>query len=249
VICDDRQARSEEKTNETLSASRINTIMQFLRSILGQEFRTGNIQRDPATPVKRKEVAKSDVDPLSAEELQLALATLEKNYRPLFAFLANTGCRPNEALALRWGDIDWNKKEASITKGRVRGFEGLPKTKAAIRKVPLNPDALSALNAAKKDSVRSIDEYIFTKSNGAPIDKHLDRIWTRALKKAGIKLRPSYQLRHTFATQCILNELPLPYIAKILGHTTIEPLVRHYTGWIDKLSEQRDDQLKSLKFH
>ena len=129
-----------------------------------------------------------------------------------------------------------------------RTRSGLPKTKSAIRTLPLNEDAINALNAAKAKSVRSKDNYIFTKPNGDPIDKHLDRIWTRALKAAKVRLRPSYQLRHTFATQCILNGLPLPYISKVLGHSTIEPLVRHYTGWIDTLTQQRDDELRKIAF-
>ena len=146
------------KSNEKISVSRVNTVMQLLKSILRQEFRTGNIERDPTLAVKRKAVPKSNIDPLSQEELRLALSNLDNNYRPLFAFLANTGCRPNEAIALRWGDIDWRKKEANITKGRVRGAEGLPKTKSAIRKLPLNPPAIDALKVAQSKTIRSKDD-------------------------------------------------------------------------------------------
>ena len=62
------------------------------------------------------------------------------------------------------------------------------------------------------------DGYVFVDPNGQPINKHLDRVWRRALKLAGLRHRPSYQLRHTFATQAIIKGLPVPYIEKVLGH-------------------------------
>lgn len=73
--------------------------------------------------------------------------------------------------------------------------------------------------------------------------KHLDRIWARALRKAGMRHRPSYQLRHTFATQCIIKGSPLPFIAKVLGHSTIGTLIRHYAGWIDQATKEHKRKL------
>ncbi|MFX7776418.1 tyrosine-type recombinase/integrase, partial [Acinetobacter baumannii] len=69
-------------------------------------------------------------------------------------------------------------------------------------------------------------------------------MWARALKAAGIRHRPSYQLRHTFATQCIIKGLPLPYVAKVLGHSTIDTLIRHYAGWVDNVTKEHDEILK-----
>ena len=100
--------------------------MQLLRSILSQEFRSGNLMRDPSLNVKQSKNKKlQQIDPLSSDELELALMSIDKHYQPLFYTLAYTGCRPNELLALRWSDIYWNKEVISITKGRVRGEEGL----------------------------------------------------------------------------------------------------------------------------
>jgi integrase len=138
-------------------------------------------------------------------------------------------------LALRWADIDWNKKSINIPKGRVRGHEATPKTKSSIREIPMLPPAEQALLQLRGGSVRSSDDYVFTKRNGEPIDKHLDRIRVRALRQAGMRHRPSYQLRHTFATQCIIKGFPLPFVAKVLGHSTIDTLIRHCAGWIDQL--------------
>ena len=55
--------------------------------------------------------------------------------------------------------------------------------------------------------------------------------------------RPSYQLRHTFATQRIIKSFPLPFIAKVLGHSTIDTLIRHYAGWIDQATKEQERKL------
>lgn len=229
-----------------ISGSRINTVSQLLRNILTQECRTGSINRDPSKAVKPVQGAKTAPDPLSEEELAIALSNVHQHYRPLFTVLAYTGARPNEMLALRWGDIDRRKQTITISKGRVRGIEGSPKTKSSMRTIVMTKPVLEAIEFLRKDSVRSKDDYVFTKPNGEPIDKHLDRIWARALRKAGMRHRPSYQLRHTFATLCIIKGLPLPFIARTLGHTTIDMLIRHYAGWIEDASKPHEAKLKEL---
>jgi integrase len=235
---------------EKVSPRRVNSILQLLRSILAQAYRTGEIARDPAIAVKRVEEEKTDVDPLSEEELTLALKNIDAHYRPLFTTLAYTGARPNEMQALRWTDIDWVKEEICITKGRVRGHEGKPKTKSSIRTIPMLPQVKEVLTelksqlSKKSQTVASLTGYVFVDKKGQPIDKHLDRIWARALRDAQLRHRPSYQLRHTFASQCIIQGFPLPFIAKILGHSTIDTLVRHYAGWIDSATKEQEQKLR-----
>ncbi len=120
----------------------------------------------------------------------------------------------------------------------------MPKTRSGEREIPLADRMIEVIRHQKDNSVASSQGYIFISKKGMPINKHLDRVWARALRKAGMRHPPSYQLRHTFATQCIINGLPLPYIAKILGHSTIDTLIRHYTGWIDSATKQHDALLR-----
>jgi integrase len=106
------------------------------------------------------------------------------------------------------------------------------------------PQAGEALNAAKAQNLRSVDDYVFTDKKGRPIDKHLDRIWARALRAVGLRHHPSYQLRHTLVTQCIVKQLPSSYVAQLSGHTTIDTLVRHYAGWIEDTTQKYQEKLQ-----
>jgi integrase len=227
-----------------MSATRVNLIMQVLRSILKDEHMAGTIESNPSLPVRRIEEAKTEIHPLSEDELNLVLRNIDDHFRPLFTALAYTGARPNELLALRWTDVDMVKKQIRIERGRVRGNEGTPKTMSSKRTIPMFEQVEAALLEMKARPLQSKDNYVFFDKKGQPINKHLDRVWTRALKRCGLAHRSSYQLRHTFCTLCIIHGQPLPYIAKLLGHTTIDTLVRHYAGWIDTATPQHEAQLR-----
>lgn len=232
------------------SESRINTIMQLFRSIIGQCYRKGEIPRDPCLAVKRLQEPRVKIDPFAEDDLRLALSCVDAHYRAFFTAQAYTGARPNELQALRWSDIDWKNEQISITKGLVRGKEGLPKTKSGERLIPMTPPVkrtLLELKAANETTgVFSLQGFVFTTPSGTPIIKHMDRVWARALNKAKLRHRPSYQLRHTFVTQCIINGFPLPYVAKIIGHSTIDTLIRHYTKWIDKATQEQEARLRQM---
>ncbi|MBP7861377.1 tyrosine-type recombinase/integrase [bacterium] len=234
----------QSKLSDRVSPTRVNTVMQLLRSILSNEEKEGNLDKDPSRAVRRLTERKPKIDPLSEEDLEIALSHVDAFYKPLYTVLAFTGARPNEMLALKWQDIDWKKESISITKGRVRGVEGMPKTRSSEREIPMLPRVKEALEELKQRPTQSRDGYIFIDKKGMPINKHLDRIWSRGLRAAGLRHRPSYQLRHSFATQCIMKGFPLPYIAKLLGHSTIDTLVRHYAGWIDAATRENDNKLR-----
>jgi len=227
-----------------VSAVRVNGVVQLLRSITKQALLDEIIDRDPCLAVKRLEEQAQEIDPFDEEELALVLSNIEPHYQPFFTALAFTGARPNELMALRFSDIDYRKREVRISKGRVRGHEGTPKTPSSKRTIPLNDRALEAFEQAKTRAVATLADYVFVDKAGLPVGKHLYRAWKAALLKSGIRHRPSYQLRHTFISQCLLKGLPVQYVAKIVGHSGIETTVRNYARWIDSSTAEYDSRLR-----
>lgn len=161
-ITDSQLKKYQVRLSNEVSPSRVNTVMQLLRSVFDQAHRQGDLDRDPSKAVRRMQESKVAIQPLSEAELNLVLSNIEEHYRPLFLTLAYTGARPNELLALRWTDIDWKNKLISINKGRVRGREGLPKTKSGEREIPVSKPVESALNELRSRQLASINEYVFT---------------------------------------------------------------------------------------
>ena len=102
-------------------------------------------------------------DPFTDEERDDILTHFkEKNrfYYPFVYFQFWTGCRPSEAIALRWGDIDLKAGRASITKSRYYGAENATKTGGSERDASLLPPVVDVLKATKPLHVTEND-YVF----------------------------------------------------------------------------------------
>lgn len=231
--------------SKSVSAVHTNSIVQLLRSITKQAVQDEVLDKDPCVAVKRLEEQSQDIDPFDSEELELLLSKIEPHHRPFFTVQAYTGARPNELMALRFSDVDWKKAEIRISKGRVRGKEGTPKTASSKRIIPLCEPALNALLEVKSRSVGALGDYVFVDKKGQPVGKHLYRVWKAALSAAGIRHRPSYQLRHTFISQLLLKNIPVQYVAKLAGHSGIETTVRCYARWIDSETSTYDAKMRA----
>lgn len=101
-----------------------------------------------------------------------------------------------------------------------------------------------ALEHTKQDVTASLDGYVFTTKWGQPIDKHLDHVWRTALKKAGLRHRPSYQLRHTFASLCLESGVTPGWLANVLGHSTSQTTFKHYARYIKDSSKENETRLE-----
>ena len=103
------------KQADGLSASTARLILSYFSAILSEAVDDELIAVNPATGV-RKVIGKNDapeINPLSANELNHLLQTVEKNFPDhyaLFLLLARTGMRIGEALSLKWSDIDFHNR-------------------------------------------------------------------------------------------------------------------------------------------
>lgn len=82
-ISDSDIRKFQVRASKSISPSRVNTVMQLLRSIMGQEYKVGHIERDPSLAVKRMQQPKVQIDPLSEEELEIVLSKIDEHYKPL----------------------------------------------------------------------------------------------------------------------------------------------------------------------
>jgi integrase len=243
-ITEEDVARFQADVSKNVSAVRTNNIIGLLRYI--KCLRRKLIAENPTIGVRPLTEKQPDIDPLTKKELELALSKIVPHHQPLFICLAWTGARPNELFALRWKDIDFNRCEIRINRGRVRGSEDLPKTASSSRIVPMLSIVKDALEQLKQRGAANIEGYVFTTKTGQPIDKHLDHVWRSALRKAGLRHRPSYQLRHTFASLCLQSGVAPGWLAQVLGHSTLQTTFKHYARFIKDTSRENEDRLECL---
>lgn len=220
-----------------LSRQRIANILRPLRGALEQALEDEAISENPLHGFKIKRAgaaAKQEVDPFTPDEVA-ALGDTELGN--LWIFWAWTGLRSGEVIGLRWGDVGPQRDRLRVRRAVRLGREKRPKTASGDREIVLLPAAGAALRAIP---VGTMAEPIFNnpRTGGDWHEaKALNREFARACRKAKVRRRYVYQLRHTFATWALSAGENPAWIAKQMGHTNTAMLYRHYGKWMPQLDK------------
>lgn len=221
------------------SNKRIRNLVQPLINAMQYAVEDELIEDNPLKDFsfKRIEPPKDDhVDPLSRDEADKLLSVLSGQYKNLIQFALWTGLRTSELIALQWGDVDFVRGVIRIQRAKTqasRKFE-TTKTNAGTREVKLLAPAMSALGSQKAHTFLAGQHIFINELNGKPYsgDQQLWQAWRRALLKAGIRYRPPYHTRHTFASWMLSAGESLPWISKQLGHSSMQVTTKHYARFI-----------------
>lgn len=222
---------------KTIGPTRVNKARGLLRRILGRAVKAGWLTVNPVLDEDVRPLPEddTDVDPFSWEELRRLLDKgfpHEPKWRRYYTVAFFTGLRPAEEIGLHWADLDWVHvpPRATIVRSVTRADGAhATKTKGSKRSIDLRPEAAQAIKAQQAES-RLRSDYVFCNAEGGPLnrDNLARRVWYPALQRAGVRLRPPYQTRHTFAVLAILANEPLGWVAHQLGHRNLDMINRHY---------------------
>jgi len=210
--------------------------MVKLKTILSAALSDGLIASHPMTNMKPPKTQKKVVDPFSQTQAEAILSKMGEDpnlYAHFYEFAFFTGMRPSEIMALRWEEINLERKTAYVcrivSEGKIAERVKVP----PFRHVLLNDRALHALECSRQESPES--RYCFpTHRDGGYIAQapllHIG--WEALLETLGIRYRPPYNARHTYATRCLMAGMKPSFIANQLGHS-VEILLTTYTRWIN----------------
>lgn len=219
----------------TISAKRIKNILVPLRSMLDDAFIDEVIDRNPMDRIKSPKIIHEDPEPFELDEQERILTALSGQGRNLIQFAFWTGLRTSELIALEWGDIDWVKRTAYVQRACVRGFLKHPKTSAGKREVLLLPIAFEALQDQRQFTFNEGKRIFHNPETNRPWSSDIKiryPLWTKALKEAGVRYRNPYQTRHTYASMLLSSGENPAWIAKQMGHTNMQVLLRTYAHWM-----------------
>jgi len=151
--------------------------------------------------------------PFAMDEISKIVITFRDafpHYAAFVSFLFSTGCRPNEATAIRWSDIDFERKTISIREAIALDKEGKKVSKdtktGVVRTFPMS-DVLLRHLTEHRSKHQGLDDsrLIFTTVEGCTIDIRTfrNRVWVKALELANVPYRKLYNTRHTFISHYI----------------------------------------------
>ena len=161
---------------------------------------------------------------LRAEQVKAIAAKLPEPYATLILFLAVTGLRIGEAVAVKWADFDG--EVLNVSRRIYEGEADTLKTAKSKRSLPIPSALLDRLNALEHQS-----EWVFSSEKGTPVNpgNALRRYVQPAARGLEIKLSGWHDFRHTLATGLIQSGVPTKTVSEILGHANVGITLNTYT--------------------
>jgi integrase len=186
-------------------------------------MRVYGLRSNPAALVDRQPLRRSGdfsvLDPAGVEALARASATDQD--AALFRVAAFTGLRLGELRALRWQDVDFEKRLVHVRRNFTHGAEGEPKS-GRVRSIPLIDQAAAALDGlSRRELFTGAGDLVFVDELGGHLnDWQLRNRFHEALENAGLPRLRLHDLRHTFGTLAV-QAFPLTDVKAYMGHADI----------------------------
>ena len=234
-----------------------------LRKALRDAVKIGILARNPTDALQRPKVARREMSIMSDKDVHLFLEFARSTeYYPLFYTLLFTGLRRNEALALRWSDIDLlytqlsvNRSLLQLVKGQV-GFSQ-PKTAKSRRVIALSPSIVSVLRehweAQEKLSQTlelelSDNDLVFCHYDGTPYRPDtISHAWRKLAIKTGVNVR-LHDARHTHASFMLKGGVHPKVVQERLGHATISTTLDTYSHVVPGLQQKVANRFDEIIF-
>jgi integrase len=222
--------RSQLLSEGRLAPRSIQKLQTLLHGVFRRAKRAGWITVNPATDAERVTVKRSGdfnvLSPVQVEALARAAGTSQDAV--LFRVAAYTGLRLGELIALRWSDVDFDKRLVHVRGSYALGQTGPPKS-GRVRSVPLIDQAMRPLDElSRREVLISPDDLVFPGEAGGHLDGSAARKrFYGALERAGLgelRTKPDpmtfHDLRHTFGTLAV-QAFALSDVKAYMGHADI----------------------------
>ncbi|MEK6658860.1 MAG: tyrosine-type recombinase/integrase [Campylobacterota bacterium] len=231
----------QNKVLESVSPRRLKNIRAVLSTIIQDAMRDELINRNPLPLVKLPRAEKVDISPFSVCEIYQILSTAQGQFKNFYALGFFSGMRSGEMIGLRWEDIDFFKNEIYIRRAIKMGVISTPKTANSTRYIDIIDSLLPYLKEQYKLTAHK-NSYVFLNENNEhfyDIKRIRTTHWTKALKVCGLKYRPIYHTRHTFATMMLENGEDILWVSNMLGHTDSTMTLSRYARYIKRDDKKR----------
>jgi integrase len=206
------------KQAKKYSSSALRSMRVVLSLTLGWAKDCGWLDKNPCTRIRLPQQTggrKVTRTVLTPEQVTAIAGKLEEPYATLVLFLAASGLRIGEAIAIKWSDFEGNVLHVSrrICDGNVDSV----KTENSIRRLPFNPALVSRMRSLGEG------EWIFCSRKGTPVNpgNALKRYVRLAAGELRVHLGGWHDFRHTLTTTMRRGGVHPKVISGILGHAKV----------------------------
>ena len=195
-----------------------NRTLDVLRQILNTAVAYGHLDTNPTRNITRNRrpkptrfLSRTEVDRLDAALDAHRGRGSGRQQAAIIRLLLLTGCRKGELVHLRWSEVDGNTLR-------------LADSKTGPRMVMLSTQALAIL--ARQPRTQS--PYVFPSLHDPSKPRSTElALWRKVRRQAGIEDVRLHDLRHTFASHAVMQNIPLPVVSFLLGHSRARMTLRY----------------------
>ena len=211
------------KARVGLCEKSVKNVRTTLQTLLGFAVKWGYLERMPELP--EVVVPESSFDWYQSEEVaQLLAAARDERARTVLLFALHTGVRMGEQRAVRWSDIDLDRRVITIRRSAPKWLVIEKSTKSnRHRRVDLTPELAEALQRARNGR-----DLVFCNGDGSKLQPgQFHEILWAAQRKSGLRRIKWHELRHSFASILTSGGAPLRVVQSLLGHSSIRMTERY----------------------
>ena len=171
------------------------------------------LHKNPTQNIKRPKKERRIPIVLTKDEIRHLIDSMDNKKSKLMISLTYAcGMRVSELINLKVNDLNFEEKTGHIRQGKGK--------KDRIFNIP--DTLLSNLKKQAQQQTEKKQEYLFTGSKGRLSSRNIQKIVSKAAKKAEIKksVHP-HTLRHSFATHLLENNTDIRKIQELLGHADL----------------------------
>jgi integrase len=236
------------------AAGTVRNVIVPLRKLLGDAVRQGLLLANPAARADlppTQDFAGKEIPAEHTEAMRQALVELapldplrrepDLFFVCLFDVALGTGLRLGELRALRWRDVDRDRKLIRVERAYSRQEVRRPKSDSGVRAVPLFPSVDAALRELAARAVErgryAPDELVFGSMRGTPLQpsNFRQRVWEKALQRAGLEDERYrfHDLRHTCVSRLVAAGADVKLVQAVAGHANPLITLKRYSHLLD----------------
>lgn len=214
-------------------------------------------ERELGALVRKPKICKMKQGPhktrfLTLEEEERMLSVAPFGYREMLIFMLGTGARRNEAMTLKWSEVN-------LQTGKRTTVSFLNTKNGKDHGVPVPSHVENMLRKMFSERPKNFDYVFHTKASwnhfghekfpacvkGDPLPiRNPDQTFRIIRAKANLPDVSFHTLRHTYASRLVMAGVPIFEVCKLLNHSSVEQTMRyahlapnHLDGAVSKLDD------------